>query len=320
MHHLDFKLLRSFAAVADERSVTRAAERLNLTQPTVSGQIKELEQVLGFQLFHRTSRMVRLTEQGEALLPSVHALLALAEDLRQQAEAMQHSARTHFRLGAAMYTMDFEDRLNLLEAFGSARPKIRYSIVNRLQTDQVRDLLTDQLDAALLLGIAADDPAAAYVQDGRPGGIANEVQYPAALERVVLRRRRVGLLVPRAHALAAHTVIPRAALAGERIAMLGPEHGEALIAPLERYLRDCGAEPVLAAESNAIAVERHAQINAMAGIGIGWFPLASGMTWREAEGLDVHMDLALVLAANANRAAREFFAFAQTWQASRDTA
>lgn len=320
MHHLDFKLLRSFAAVADERSVTRAAERLNLTQPTVSGQIKELEQVLGFQLFHRTSRMVRLSEQGEALLPSVHALLALAEDLRQQAEAMQHSARTHFRLGAAMYTMDFEDRLTLLDAFGRAKPGIRYTIVNRMQTDQVRDLLTDQLDAALLLGIAADDPVATYVQDARPGTIVNEVQYPSVLDRVVLRRRPIGLLMPETHALAAHDVIPRAAVAGERVAMLGPEHGEALIAPLNRYLRDCGAEPVLTAEPNAIAVERHARINAMAGIGIGWFPLARGMTWRRAEGLDLHMDLALVLGASANRAARDFFAFAQEWQAAREAA
>ena len=45
MLHLDFKLLRSFAAVASERSVTRAAERLNLTQPTVSRHLRVLREV-----------------------------------------------------------------------------------------------------------------------------------------------------------------------------------------------------------------------------------------------------------------------------------
>ena len=120
MHHLDFKLLRSFAAVAGERSVTRAAERLNLTQPTVSGQIKELEQTLGFLLFHRTSRKVALSEEGERLLPLVEALLLKAEEVRQAAEAMQVAASSNFKLGAAMYTMDLADRTDLLEDFAAS--------------------------------------------------------------------------------------------------------------------------------------------------------------------------------------------------------
>jgi len=317
MVHLDFKLLRSFAAVADELSVTRAAERLNLTQPTVSGQIKELEQTLGFLLFHRTSRMIRLSEQGEQLLPSVHSLLACADNVRLQAETMQQVAKTRFRLGAAMYTMDLQDRSDLLAAFAQARPNIGYTIVNRLQHDQVRDLLTDQLDAAVLLGIAADLPAARFMIEPPPGRIVNEVQYPSSLERVVLRRRRVGLLVPAGLELAGFEVIPRRVLAGQRIAMLGREHGEALIAPLEDFMRECGAEPVETAEGNALAVERHGLLNNICAVGIGWFNPPAGMVWREVEGLDVEMDFAIVLGANANRAAREFFAFARDWQAAR---
>ncbi len=228
LHHLDFKLLRSFAAVAGEQSVTRAAERLNLTQPTVSGQIKEMEQTLGFLLFHRTSRKVALSEQGERLLPLVEALLIKADEVRLAAEAMQVAAATHFKLGAAMYTMDLADRALLLEDFAASGAKLHYSIINRLQFDQVRHLLTDRLDAALLLGIAADMPESRFTSDLPSGVIANEVQYPRSLERVVLSSRKVGLLVPDDLPLARHQVIPRGALAGQSVAMLGKEHGEAL--------------------------------------------------------------------------------------------
>lgn len=319
MHHLDFKLLRSFAAVAGEQSVTRAAERLNLTQPTVSGQIKELEQTLGFLLFHRTSRKVALSEQGERLLPMVEALLHQADEVRLAAEAMQVAAATSFKLGAAMYTMDLADRALLLEDFAASGTKLHYSIINRLQFDQVRHLLTDRLDAALLLGIAADMPESKFTIDLPSGVIDNEVQYPRSLERVVLNSRKVGLLVPDDIPLARHQVIPRGALAGQSVAMLGKEHGEALIGPLADFLTSQGAvllsDPV---EGNALAIQRYASLHHTCAIGIGWFPAPDGMVWREVEGMDVTMDFALVLGPGANLAARKFFEFAKARQVARE--
>lgn len=319
MHHLDLKLLRSFAAVAGEQSVTRAAERLNLTQPTVSGQIKEIEQTLGFLLFHRTSRKVALSEQGERLLPLVEALLMQADEVRLAAEAMQVAAATHFKLGAAMYTMDLADRALLLEDFAASGAKLHYSIINRLQFDQVRHLLTDRLDAALLLGIAADMPESKFTIDLPSGVIDNEVQYPRSLERVVLSSRKVGLLVPDDLPLARHQVIPGGALAGQSVAMLGKEHGEALIGPLVDFLTAQGAvllsDPV---EGNALAIQRYASLHHTCAIGIGWFPAPDGMVWREVEGMDVTMDFALVLGPGANPAARKFFEFAKARQVARE--
>lgn len=317
MLHLDFKLLRSFAAVASERSVTRAAERLNLTQPTVSGQIKELEQALGFLLFHRTSRKVSLSDEGERLLPMVESLLALAEDVRHEAEAMKEAAAKHFRLGAAMYTMDFADRAALLEAFGAAKPAIGYEIINRLQTDQVRDLLTDRLDAGLLLGIPADVPTIKFTHDVPTGRIVNEIQYPTSLERVVLSRRPIGLLVPESTDLAGFDLIPQSALAGREIAMLGPEHGSAIVDPLIAFITQSGAAVQFPVEGNALAVERHALRNNICAIGIGWFPTPAGMAWRKVDGLDLHLEFALVLGTAANKAARQFFDFTRRWQEAR---
>lgn len=317
MHHLDLKLLRSFATVADERSVTRAAQRLNLTQPTVSGQIKELEQTLGYLVFHRTSRSITLSEEGKCLLPLVQALLQNAEEVRLKAEALQIAALRHFKLGAAMYTMDFADRIALLDAFGKARSDLSYSIDNRLQSDQIRDLLTDRLDVALILGLAIDDPITAYTRDLPAGCIVNEVQYPASLDRVLLRRRRIGLLVPQSSALAEHAVIPAEALAEQRIAMLGGEHGHAVVDPIAAFIMQHGGAPLALAEGNAIAIERYAQRQQCCAIGIGWFATPSGMVWREVEGMNFYLDLAIVLGTNANRAARRFFEFAQRWQDDR---
>ncbi|MBB5685901.1 LysR family transcriptional regulator [Sphingobium boeckii] len=318
MFHLDLKLLRSFAAVASECSVTRAAERLHLTQPTVSGQIKELEQSLGFVLFHRTTRQVTLSEHGERLLPMIQSLLHRAEEVRREAEAMQHDTVTRFRLGAAMYSMDFSDRLELLDAFSVARPDMRWTIDNRLQSDQVRDLLSERLDAALLLGIAAPTPASDFARDAHPGEIVNEVQYPDSLKRVILRRRKIGLLVPEESALASMDVIPRSALEGLRVAMLSNEHGDALINPLASFLLNNGAVPLALAEGNALAIERYALRNGLPAIGIGWFPCLPGAVRRPVEGMDFHLDFSVVLGSAPNKAARRFFDFACQWQIARD--
>jgi len=320
MHHLDLKLLRSFAAVARESSVTRAAERLHLTQPTVSGQIKELEQILGFLLFHRTSRSVTLTEQGARLLPKVEALLDGAEEVRREAEEMQHATVTQFRLGAAMYTMDFSDRIDLLDAFASARPEIRHTIDNRLQSDQIRDLLTDRLDAALLLGIAADVPPGEFTRDAPTGHIVNEVQYPDVLERVLLCRRKIGLLVPEESDLAGFDIIPGDALAGRRIAMLSGEHGDAFINPMVSFMLAHGAIPLAPSEGNALAIERYALRSGNCCIGIGWFPSPAGLVLRPVEGMDFFMDFSVVLGTAPNKAARRFFEYAERWQAEREAA
>ena len=317
MFHVDLKLLRSFAAVARECSVTRAAESLHLTQPTVSGQIKELEASLGFAVFERTTRQISLTDEGRLLLPLVLELLGKASDVRELAERMADQMKHRFRLGAAMYTMDLPDRIEMLDAFAAARPDIRLTIDNRLQTDQVRNLLCGKLDAALLLGIPVDMAHAEFLGDLRVGEIANEVTYPDTLERVLLRRRAIGLLVPEQSELAQHAVITPDQLAGQTVAMLSAEHGERFVNPIANFLLSFGAKPLVSAEGNAMAVERYALRHGIAALGINWFPNLPGMVQRPVDGMDFHMDLALVLGTAPNTAARRFFDFVRDWEAAR---
>ena len=65
---IEVRLVRSFLAVAEELHFSRAAERLNLSQPALSRQVRDLERRIGTELFVRATRSVTLTESGALLL------------------------------------------------------------------------------------------------------------------------------------------------------------------------------------------------------------------------------------------------------------
>ncbi len=80
---METRLLEAFLAVADYLNFSRAAESLYISQPTLSKQIHELEQLLGVQLFFRSGRPVSLTEQGKRILPIARHIVADIELMRQ---------------------------------------------------------------------------------------------------------------------------------------------------------------------------------------------------------------------------------------------
>lgn len=86
---MDLGALRTFVKVSDLGSFTRAAEQLGLRKSAVSLQVKGLEESLGVRLFHRTTRSVRPTPDGEQLAPRARALLAEAEELGSMFQASQ---------------------------------------------------------------------------------------------------------------------------------------------------------------------------------------------------------------------------------------
>lgn len=78
-HTMDLKVLRSFVEIAREQSFTAAAEKLSVTQPTLSRQIADLEEELGQKLFERTTRSLELTEKGHFLFRRAQDILALVD-------------------------------------------------------------------------------------------------------------------------------------------------------------------------------------------------------------------------------------------------
>ena len=79
---MELRHLRYFVAIAEERSFTRAAERLWVAQPGLSTQIRRLESELGVQLFERHTRGVDLTDAGELFLERARTALAAADIAR----------------------------------------------------------------------------------------------------------------------------------------------------------------------------------------------------------------------------------------------
>ncbi|GGR23070.1 LysR substrate-binding domain-containing protein [Deinococcus ruber] len=85
---MEFKQLRLFVAVAEERNFTRAAQRSHLTQPALTQRIHQLEEELGVPLFHRTTRGAELTEAGQSLLEDArHVLSYVEQSLRRARQA-----------------------------------------------------------------------------------------------------------------------------------------------------------------------------------------------------------------------------------------
>lgn len=145
----DLDLLRTFAAVVDSGGFTRAAERVHLTQSTVSQQVKKLEANIGRVLLLRDKSTggVQTTEEGEVLLSYARRLLATAEEAM---EIMRKpTAPKTVRLGVPE---DFAGRrlIDLLSGFSSASPHIRLDTVSGWSTELRRLLEAGEIDLALV--------------------------------------------------------------------------------------------------------------------------------------------------------------------------
>lgn len=125
LHNLDIDLLRAFATVADVGGFTRAADILLRRQSTLSLQIKRLEDALGHRLLERSSRRVRLTAEGEVLLPHVRQMLDLND--RIVARLNEPALAGNVRLGTPE---DFATTHlpNVLARFAQAHPGVQLEV------------------------------------------------------------------------------------------------------------------------------------------------------------------------------------------------
>ena len=99
--------LSCFLAVAETLNFARAAEQLHVTQPAVTQQIHTLERELGVQLFHRTTRTVRITEEGLAFLPDARQMVGLANRAVKRFASPDRQAVRTLSLGCHGYTQLF---------------------------------------------------------------------------------------------------------------------------------------------------------------------------------------------------------------------
>lgn len=152
---MDIRQLRTFITVARFGSVTRAADALHVTQPAVSGQLRQLEEELGLQLFTRTKSSVVLTQSGQALLARAEKALEAFGDFMHAAKAMHGHIEGTLSLGIVMLDPSTLRVGPLLQRLVQQCPALRID----LQVGRTPWLLTalqaSEIDAAIMVARSA---------------------------------------------------------------------------------------------------------------------------------------------------------------------
>ncbi|MGW7465513.1 LysR family transcriptional regulator [Streptomyces xantholiticus] len=161
---MQLQQLRYFTAVAETLHFTRAAERVHVSQPSLSQQIRALEQELGADLFRRARGNIALTDAGQALLPLARRILADTETARREVQEVAQLRRGRVRLGA---TPSLCTGLlpQVLRTFHDLHPGIEIRIEESGSHDLVRELARGALDLALVvLPLPSSSPSLSTVE------------------------------------------------------------------------------------------------------------------------------------------------------------
>ncbi|HHM4608673.1 TPA: transcriptional regulator CynR, partial [Pseudomonas aeruginosa] len=219
--------LRYLLAVAEHRNFTRAAEALHVSQPTLSQQVRQLEEQLRVQLLDRSGRSVRPTDAGELYLLHARRALRELEAAQRAIHEVRDLSRGRLRLGM---TPTFTCYLvgALVDPFNQRYPGIELSLEELPQDALEAALIDDRLD----LGVAFSEPGSVEI-DSQP-----------------LYLERLGLVLGAEHP-AANAPLAAAALAELPLALLRDDF--ATRRHIDAYLRQQGVTARVALEANSIS-------------------------------------------------------------------
>lgn len=175
---IELRHLRYFIAVADELHFSRAAERLGMSQPPLSQQIRDLESLLGLRLLRRTNRRVELTDAGRVYLDAARDIVTRVDDAADQARRAERGEIGELHVAFTRSTPLIERFPRAIRAFRDAYPAVRLVLVERNTLQQVACLLDGSQHVGLLRGGAlpatlvshklVDDPLVAVLRADHP--------------------------------------------------------------------------------------------------------------------------------------------------------
>jgi DNA-binding transcriptional LysR family regulator len=254
---MELRHLRYFVAVAEERSFTRAAERLWIAQPGLSTQMRRLEIEVGVKLLERHSRGVNVTQAGELFLDRARVALAAADAAAATGRDLEAGINGSVRLGVASgpswsLTFDF------LARFSHERPGVELSILQGYGGALWRDLRDDHLDALLA-----------------PGGHGGP-----DLKTLDLGWEPWVVLTGSGHRLAGNGPIVATDLAGERVAVTGHRDGSAADRAVGQVLAELGVAAELVPSGPWPAVHAAVAANDVVALTTAPKPLPTGVTAR----------------------------------------
>ncbi|WP_166969930.1 LysR family transcriptional regulator [Brevibacterium atlanticum] len=223
---MEFRQVTAFLAVAEELHFGRAAERLHIAQPALSQIIRALERDLDVELFERTTRRVRLTPAGEALLEPAAAIGTQVDGARRIARAAQQGLAGRVRIG-----------------FGGTSG---YSILSRLarEVGQRHPGINLDLRPQMYCG-----EAAIALRDGEMDLAVVSPPAPAGVDVHVIRQESVMLAVPSDHPMAGRESIGMAELTGQPFISYAPSHGSQVREVMMRLADEAGFLPRIVQEA-----------------------------------------------------------------------
>ena len=150
---MELRHLRYFVGVGEEQHFGRAAERLQIAQPALSRQIQDLEREVGFLLFERLPRGVRLSEAGKVFLSDARRILQDVDDAKRRAERIALGQAGTLRVGIATAVSWHGLVVNAFREFRRRQPDVELVLHHMVSIHQVEAVLSDRLDAGFAAAV-----------------------------------------------------------------------------------------------------------------------------------------------------------------------
>jgi DNA-binding transcriptional LysR family regulator len=193
----DLRLIRYFVAVAETGNITRAAEQLHISQPSLSAAIKQLEGQLGVELLARHGRRVTITPPGELLLREGRELLAHAEAVVENVRAHAAASPSRLRVGMSP-TARYGVGPRLLAACAAHAPAVMLYTSEDTTGALLRDVAASRLDLAVtfcapeppppgvtLMPLVAE-PAVVHLPESHPLAARSELTFADLTDETIL--------------------------------------------------------------------------------------------------------------------------------------
>lgn len=145
---MDIRQLRYFIAIAEEKQITAAAQRLHMTQPPLGQQLKIMEQELGVQLIVRTGKVLELTDAGQALYSHALHLTKLLEETETDVKEIGMGTRGQLRIG--VNTLSSAQLPQLLRIFKARYPRVTYKIQQNESAQLLRLIREHSIELAIV--------------------------------------------------------------------------------------------------------------------------------------------------------------------------
>lgn len=185
MNSIDLKTLRAFVTVAQEGNVSRASEKLLLTQPAVSLQLKRLAADAGIDLFRRTAKGMELTAEGTVLLAKAERVFAALADFSQTAHHLATNVRGKLRIGTII-DPEFTRLGSLLKALVENGPGIETELRHGMSGQVPEGLKRNELDIGFFLGDLRDyDASVVHSNQEQKGSLYHALRLAPLTYRVV---------------------------------------------------------------------------------------------------------------------------------------